>query len=485
MFKEFIGDTPLLSSGADPLFDKIKVEQAIDWSFAATLRALLYPRLNDNDSFSMSYCETSIGGDYIHTNAEQGTFDNYLTRGRFYASNVLNTERHRLIIFNYVGMPDTGGRWAAFIREKFMDVFPGYSYVDKINQFYHKTFTVHCFINPELETTAVFVFGADVCRMHLLQCSIPIMMPWFFSGEGRALTAKEIELIQTLRQKNGADAYNTWMDEYTKQFDFRAAFIRRELAGFEHIYERKRLIDVTGRIESIMRSIEDLNSRLRDCLTEKREYSIELAGLNDKLAQNSDDNALMRYFLRNERLVLHSVREGTFIFGVKDYLKIFDENMTRRFIECNGGIIERVHPRNANISAADMRTLLSAIFIEQTIKIRMCARYKFSLVGELAGLKDGYDCYEYKGYMPNPHIHYYACLGDYNASISERLQNGLYVGALEQCIASARSVNFADPAGERFIADMYNCNIACCELPDGTVTTTRGAIQYLKSLKEE
>ena len=64
-----------------------------------------------------------------------------------------------------------------------------------------------------------------------------------------------------------------------------------------------------------------------------------------------------------------------------------------------------------------------------------------------------------------------------------------YIGAIEQCSASCKSLNFNDsPVMQEFMRRMYgisdyqdNINTRCIELPDGTVVTPVDAINWLKA----
>jgi hypothetical protein len=47
--------------------------------------------------------------------------------------------------------------------------------------------------------------------------------------------------------------------------------------------------------------------------------------------------------------------------------------------------------------------------------------------------------------IPQPHWHYYGCWGNNKTPITQALRNENYIGAIEQLIASAKNLNWADP----------------------------------------
>ena len=89
----------------------------------------------------------------------------------------------------------------------------------------------------------------------------------------------------------------------------------------------------------------------------------------------------------------------------------------------------------------------------------------------------------FDGYMPNTHIDRFHCMGNYLRTINELLRQRNYIGALEQCIASCKSLNFGDSAvmGE-FMKTMWsNGSVSrCIELPDGRVVKPNEAIRWLE-----
>ena len=84
--------------------------------------------------------------------------------------------------------------------------------------------------------------------------------------------------------------------------------------------------------------------------------------------------------------------------------------------------------------------------------------------------------------MPNPHINRYSCLGNYVRTINELLKDRNYIGAIEQCSASAKSLNFGDSTVmHEFMRFMYSSgNRTFIELSDGTTVSPINAIKWLK-----
>lgn len=476
MFREVINETVLTTDIANETFANI-IGDSIDgdYSFLTTMRALLCSRLKEDESVAFSYNRQSPSVRYISGRSPEGCFE-YIISPEF-----VRTQKNTLSLINIASVVNGtyDYQWADYIEAHAAEVFPDFYRVKKITDFYQKAFRALCYVNPNIKSTVVFVFNVDTRRLHFLQCSIPAMLPWFF--EEQKLSPEEMALLNTLNQKD-VNKYYQWINDFASRFNFREAHIRKQLAGFETTYERKRMEEVTRQIGRIMSDIDSHNRAIANLIMNKRSCCIELSGLRDKIAQSSGESDIMKYFLGNDMLVLHRVTGETIEFGVKDYLEYFDEDRARRYIPMEHGMIEECH--SGDISISDMRKLMTAIFIDQTLKVRMCARYSFSLTGNVQGLQDGYNV-EYDGYMPNPHIIRYGCMGDNVNEVNTRVSNGLYIGAIEQCIASCRSVDFDDPSMSRFIERLYAEDLQCIELPDGNAVTQREAIKYLNNIAEE
>ena len=133
----------------------------------------------------------------------------------------------------------------------------------------------------------------------------------------------------------------------------------------------------------------------------------------------------------------------------------------------------------------DVEKLMYAIFIDQVLKLRFCCAYRIRLGERVEGLRN-YDYNEsYETYIPNPHIDRYSCLGNYERTMNERLADNDAIGAIEQCISSCKSLNFADSTVmEVFMERMCGRNgyrhNKCIELPDGNIVDMRGAIKWMK-----
>lgn len=483
MFKQVIRNTQLTTDAANSFFQHIYGDSfQQDVSFVSTLRALVAPRMKEGESIALGFYQSNYSvsqlGNFSAKNAVRDVCDlEYFAPGRIIIHNFYNTSQ------------DSNYAWMELMKSTFTSVYPDWHRLDKVTDFFKKTFYTLCFINPENKSVIVFVDNMDIRKMHYLQCSIFAFLPWYFDPK-LGVSKVEMELIESLREKTPTK-YEDCIARIAEQYDLRTARIRQLLSGFETRYESMECERVRREIHNCIDYINRLNTEIGDYLRAKNDFEIRLLGLETKIANGSEESEIMDYFLRNDKLVLDSVTDDSMVFVVKTYLEYFDEDLAERVIKNKTSYIYRPNGRGCNniIPADDMRMLMTAIFLDQKLRIRFCAAYRFNMNGSVNAMGNYRFGAECRSYTPNTHINRYTCLGNYQRSINELLGRRDYIGAIEQCLASCKSLNFNDSTVMcEFMRVMYgisdyqnNTNTRCIELPDGTVVTPIDAINWLKS----
>ena len=483
MFKQVIRNTQLTTDAANSFFQHIVGESfQYDVSFLSTLRALVAPRMKEGEYIYLSFYQTNYSaqqlGEYSTRNAVRNVCDlDDIEDGRIIIHNFCNTSQ------------DSNFAWMELMKSTLESVYPGWHRMEKVTDFFKKSFYSLCFVNPDKKSVIVFVDNMDIRKMHYLQCSIFAFLPWYFDPK-LGVSKIEMELIESLREKTQT-RYEDCIAKIAEQYDFRTARIRQLLAGFETRYESMECDKVRREIQNCIDYIDRLNNEIGDYLRAKNDFEIRLLGLETKIANGSDESEIMDYFLCNDKLVLESVTNDSMVFVVKTYLEYFDEDLAEQVIRNEASYVYRPNGRGCNniIPAEDMRMLMTAIFLDQKLRIRFCAAYKFNMNGSVSAVSRygfGAEC---RDCTPNTHIDRFSCLGNYQRSINELLKHHDYIGAIEQCSASCKSLNFNDsPVMQEFMRRMYgisdyqdSINTRYIELPDGTVVTPVDAINWLKA----
>lgn len=478
MFRSRIQSTVFTSDVAESCFQNIRGENFHDdCSFISTLRALVAPRIG-SDELYLQFNAT----DYTRTTLEENNKRTLLGVAR-----VPDDDENGIITIHSFrnGNQDNNLAWIEFMENNFEEAHSGWHRLDKVTDFYRKSFNVLCFINPTNKCVMIFIDNMDLRKMHYLQCSIFAFLPWYFNPND-GVSEQEMALINSLREKN-SENYINCLTELAKNYDFRGVKIRNLLSGFEAKFETQELERVERQLRQINDHLIALNGQLDSKLREKTETEIKHLGLITKINQGSEESEIMDYFLCNKKLNLISVRGTEMTFVVSDYLTYFDEDMAETMLNNKASYIYKPNRRDCSdiISQHDIEKLMRAVFIDNTVKIRFCAAYSFNIGGNIhtqGGFGFGS---EFNTSMPNPHIDRYNCLGNYERTINTLLTENNYIGAIEQCIASCKSLNFGDGVVmDEFMSQIYKTNgrqknTNCFEMPDGSITDAFGAIKWL------
>lgn len=481
MFKISITSTPFTTDAANAYFENIRGESyGNDNSFLATLRALVAPRIKEGEQIYLAFGQTNYNAASISSvpvdRAVQSICRNY----------GLNDSNGTIVIHSLTaGEEDNLANFRA-INAKFTSCFDGYYCLDKVKAFYRKSFNIECYINPERKNVIIFVDNLDTKKLHYLQVSVLAFLPWYFDPEA-GVTENEMELLYSLRETS-SEKYENCLAKIAEKYDFKSARVRQLLAGFETRYEQLECDKVRKEIQQFDYDMNRLNEQIGVLLGRRNDSCIKLLGLEKKIAEGTEDSEIMEYFLCNNRLYLENVTAQDMYFSVKDYLTYFDREMAERAIENPRSFVYPFGRETHNgISADDMKKLMTEIFVneEPRLRIRFCAAYRFALNGSVsAQSRHTFSC-EFNDCMPNTHINEYSCMGNYQTTINKLLASHDYIGALEQCVASCKSLNWGDSTVmSAFVTTLWGgnrTNNRCIELPDGRVVKPIGAIKWLNA----
>ena len=173
-------------------------------------------------------------------------------------------------------------------------------------------------------------------------------------------------------------------------------------------------------------------------------------------------------------------------------MEYFEEDIVESVLENKRSFIYSYSDySDYGISKEDMGLLIKKVFLDKEIKLRVCAAYQLDISSDVhtrtigSVTDDDTRLSKFGTYVPNPHIERYSCMGDYQYVVNECLSDGDYIQALEQCVASAISLNFADSTVmEFFMEKLYrrnsrNYNIKAFELPTGEIVDPKDAIKWI------
>ena len=473
MFRNYIATTAFTTPQANNYFMKIRGDSVNgDNTFLSTLRALLVNRIG-GDTFWFSYWNMSLSASRFHGCDDQ--------RIASYVYDHICSDTRGLTLVTLSGDDEANTKVFEASKNRFCDAYgdSGWVRLVPVSDFFMKTCEVLCFVNPKIKKSVLIVKGSDIRFVHCLQTASLVALPWYFNPKnGDKVSDIELQLLNSLRERR-SDSYLQILQTMADQIGFEEEFIRKTLVGIEEKYEQKRFDELKTEIESYMNKIQELRDRIGDIMKRVYDKNIEYSALDMKLSRGETTHDLYDYFKCNKTLKLDDVRnETTVIYHVNDYISYFDENVIQTYIDNRYSVVYK-YVEEDKVEAA--KRLVTALFIDQTMKIRTCAAYQFDITGgfdAICHFDFGTDAINR---MPNPHLQYHACIGDYQAPMYDCMQSRNYIGYIEQTIASAKTINFGDGiVVNELFSDLFGGKYGkCIELEDGRLMDVNEAMEYV------
>lgn len=498
MFVKALNDLTLSSRVANNTFPNITEQSWFmgDKSFLATMRALLYERVPAEESVDIRLSVSGYNSYEINHASPRDCVRAYLRN-----TSVFNGVHGSFHIHNFRG--DNDGNEACFstLDKGGVQKALGDSYTElaDVSKFLEQNGKVRnrVYISEERKSVLIFVENLDMKRWHLLQSMIPRYMPWYFGDNCKPLDEVEMGILRSLTKRYAPD-YVDLIEEFAKRFDFRTEGIRSMLRGFENYFEQNELENVRRDLNAERGRIADLNRRFQELYQRISDLNIKEIGLIEKIRNNGavdGDTELVEYFLCNKSLEIVYAERGEIEFIVHTVASNYDPEVAERALERFGKSFFYRHYQtnyrydNKEMTDERIKKLFTALFIDEKLKLRLCAAYHLNFV---TGSYDGLSYYDFpekttKTHTPNQHIQHYGCLGNNRQTIADAMLKRDYVSAVSACCASATNINFTEANTGTFFMERVLSEDpgSIIQMPDGTNKTPLEAVIWLEENEKE
>lgn len=326
--------------------------------------------------------------------------------------------------------------------------------------------------------------GSDLFRkFHILESLIPRFLPWYFSE--KPLTELEFSLLSSLHEKR-ADNYIQYLNQIAENFDFRSHEIEQVVGGFYDRYYSNLICDIKRYIEDLNSRIEAYFQQASDCIASKNNLNFKLIGL-ESCDREQTQNEVLDLFRCNNSLDPIDSRNSTIRFIVRTQFDSFDPEAAITILDNDHSYAYRDYSCSGVFRQIENRKLLlKAIFSDDPqLILKTCSIFSLDMNGSVNSSTNYTYPAKYKDYLRNPHLHYYNCFGDHKRYILDRVSAGDIVGAIMQCVESAKSINILEaPTFGRLVNDLFNSQNHIILLPDGSSVTPVEALEWLKKEEE-
>ena len=452
MFLDSLNDSPLCNKIVEEsgVFSKLQsaVYHFADCSGVSTVRALIFPRLRDNESFSFGVVD-------VRNSHSLDTSD-------------FKTYESSLVIINITDDDNYSSDYINGMNYNFNTNNPGYIINEPVTKFLAARFPAKCWVNPEKHTSLIFTEALDRKRWRILQTVFLSAVPWLLSRKG--LNEDEKELLLSLNADT-KDRYIECLKKIAAPYKFEEIYAEQKIAKFLTSQRTENIDNTKRQLERLISDVNATKKRLSELISGINNCNLQIAMQEEALRrENGTDKTILEY-VNNADIHIVPSENDDLRFWVSGVIETWDQDAFEAILD-NPYSYMSLYNRNT-------AELLKAIFIDEKFKIRTCAAY-YLKEGYAVGIRNfefpDDDC------LPNTHINRYSCMGAFESLVAEAMAKGDILSAMEYCVQSAYSLNVNDSVVMKgFIDELEKTKKPCLMDNNGVVYTPLEALEVLKN----
>lgn len=310
------------------------------------------------------------------------------------------------------------------------------------------------------KATAIFIACTAPVRkiLHKLCAGIFKIAPWIFTE--KPYTDEEIKLMQNMSKEEIDDAVQFFYNLYS-EINFREKDIIKFASGFTADSKKNLMNTTRERIRCKSDEIATLKNRISRTLEELRDLNYKLSSMSVSDADTDMDKTIIDFLVSSNISVIDNHNDRLY-FCVKTTLDSFDEDVYDSYITASTSTHypDYLFPDDFDFTVEQYKAIYNAIWYDDWYDLNVYACYSIdqsSMVRAFSGYDNSNRHIDLSGYIPNPHIMGYGCVGDWEVVFTRCSEELDYIGALQAAIQSAKSINFAEePTCGQLIQDMFS-----------------------------
>lgn len=407
---------PYTNDIVDKVMDNIRARSYNnDQTMLANLRAIIAPRLEKDEIFN-GYTEDV---QTVNLNPD--------------AINSVNNQ------FSIINICNNGENIFAQFDEKAKEL-TDFNELKDIESYLKEKCDINCRLlaSTTHNVGIIYVQRMNIRTYHLMQSFIHRCFPRIFKD--KPITEKEKEVLRGLT-KSSSDAYINAIGELAKEMNLRDIILDKLVKGFEKKNNENVIRTLENEYQNWFDKIERILEEHRQAIRQMNEVNMKINGLK-YTNKESEEDVLYDYLKSRKNIDIINVEGNLISININTYLEHYDAEMWMSYRR-NGSVVENYKGTNPDFEKSeDRQLLLDAVFSENPIlKVKMVGGYDIDIRGHISNR-----CLEGTVHdtCPNPHLEFHHCLGGHGPKIQEAIRMGDMILAIEQCAASAASVNLAE-----------------------------------------
>ena len=297
--------------------------------------------------------------------------------------------------------------------------------------------------HEQKNAVGIFINSSDIRLYHLLLSFMSLYYPSLFAE--KPLTDQDYALIKSLSKKDRT-VFHACVKEMVQPYI--KEFRKLQLSGLIKQMHEGKIESALSNVNNQRMTVDNLEQRYGDAIARLRELIVTYEGLKATESFDDSEQELVEYLSENKAIHNLDFREHNLYFSVATILNNYNAE-SWEYLKARGSIYDGDYETRlleAFNVMSNRKLLLDNIFSEDPLlSIKICGNYQIDLNSCRLYTSETYDYVQadpiYKGYLPNPHLKRFGCLGGYKDKVMNALLEGNYISAIELCIASAASVN--------------------------------------------
>lgn len=344
---------------------------------------------------------------------------------------------------------------------------------------YHKTKNI----------AAIFINSRDLRFYHMLISFLSLLFPALF--ETKPLEEQDYNVIKAL-SKTSKDTFIQRIQECVQPYVME--FRHLMLTNLLKLMHDKKIEGAKYNVDNQRARVKNAEDVFNNEIKRLKEFIVVFEGMKATEKYDDAEEDMVEYLTNNKQIRNMTIEGSVLKFTVATLLNNYNADAWETFKE-RGYIYDGRYTYDGryDVNLLDVfktkenrKILLDNIFSESPeFTVKIAGNYTLDLDSSAIGTRKNYDYINadpiYKGYMPNPHLKFYECLGGYTARIKQAIRDRNYIAAIELCIASAGSVDLdeTEQTFRPFIGYIMSSKEKVLRRNDGVEMTPEEALLYL------
>lgn len=294
------------------------------------------------------------------------------------------------------------------------------------------------FRNKRAKRIAAFVQSrVNEFWLQAFECILCRLLTWYFSSEvsseDKSFFRSIAPGVKDIKPEEAKQSLIGYVEAAASKVDFRTEFLHKKLDGINTALQKSEKSRLSSKIDSLVFTIADLNSRLTASYSDYDKTAALLKALEKGM--DKDDNNIFEFFNDHKNIKLVRVDGANIFYEVVDTLDQYDEEQLEEDLESDGSWVN-------NECSERITRAIREIFLNHKGLLRVGAAfalYDCRRVGVQRGCfnKDGKT-------MPSPHLDAYGCNGGNDKYYTEYADSGDWELGITQSISATKNLNFGD-----------------------------------------